>query len=101
MVLTLVRAHFNRKRQRSFTEGTTNERAAAMAEYLQELKEAGGGSWSTSVRNILLKAQFSQHELSAGELRQVEESVAQSLEAVKVNSNPLTDLVNKYIRFRY
>lgn len=89
------------ERQRTFTEGSNRERIIAMSEYLEVLKNAHGGSWSTQVRAILLEAQFSTHDMTDAQLRQVQESVAQSVEAVKVNSGVVGDLINRYIRFMY
>ncbi len=89
------------ERERAFAEGSNRERIVAMGEYLEVLRNARGGSWSTQVRAILLEAQFSTHDLSDAQLRQVQESVAQSVEAVKVNSGVVGDLINRYIRFMY
>ncbi len=100
-VLSRIRKSVCGGRQKRFAEGSNKERIAAMGEYLQVLKDAGGGSWDTQVRKILLKAQFSQHDLTDSELDQVKESVNQSVEALKVNSGLIADFANKFIRFIY
>jgi len=89
------------ERERTFAEGSNRERIIAMSEYLELLRNARGGSWSAQVRDILLEAQFSTHDMTDVQLRQVQESVEQSIEAVKVNSGVIGNLINKYIRFMY